>query len=289
MEVEQEVCAYCGRPRDEREIERGKAELEERALIERRRPRLLAAWGAGLLAALALYSARDLLSDLAASRYDAFMTEVRSVEGDGAPAARPPRPQPVEPPRAPPPRQPSIVWTSAPPPAATRAEPVLVVVRRPPPKPAPPPEPAAPRKLPPRVATPAPVPGEPTLPDQRRVYGVVYDLLTGAPVPSATIFVSGGASNGLPVGSQTTTDAAGHYRIDVPLDPPGGTALVSVKAAGYRDGEMTDADPPYLGRPPARRAEIAQNATDADLEPIPLFPSDPRTLVRLDIVLIPVK
>ena len=44
LELEQEVCSSCRRPRDEREIEEGRNRLSELALKQRRLPRIIAAW-----------------------------------------------------------------------------------------------------------------------------------------------------------------------------------------------------------------------------------------------------
>jgi hypothetical protein len=116
------------------------------------------------------------------------------------------------------------------------------------------------------------------------VYGVVYDIKTLKAVPEARVVIS--SRNGLPPSYTTTTDGRGHYRLDV-MDGPGSSLVVTATAPGYRPGSIEDQDPPYRERSERSRREFVEQTTDSDLEPFNFRCPPSRTLVALDLVLLP--
>ena len=114
----------------------------------------------------------------------------------------------------------------------------------------------------------------------RRVRGTVYDLATLRPVPGAAVFFSRDDRTAV----RTTTDLDGRYETDL-LKHEGWS--VSVKAENHRQGQLVDIDPPYRTRDAdARRAAVEQLADD-DLLSSPVRWSRKRSLVTLDLVVVP--
>ena len=115
-------------------------------------------------------------------------------------------------------------------------------------------------------------------------YGLVYDLETLRPINKAKVrFNTKGGSMG-----EAATDAAGHYRFDLPMNLV--SAQVSVSIAhppGYREGLLADQDPPLRERSPDARRLIMTETTDDDLEPVPLRFRETDEVLELDLVLIP--
>lgn len=134
------------------------------------------------------------------------------------------------------------------------------------------------------LAEPPPPPGEPPN-NMRRFYGVVYDLATLRPVAGAHVRLmhKGGAAI-----TTTNTNPAGHYSADVYLEDVERGVVVSVSAAGYREGQLEESGAPYRERPLDSRKKTAEETADADLSAL-LLPSGDSRAVPLDLVLLPSK
>jgi hypothetical protein len=143
-----------------------------------------------------------------------------------------------------------------------------------------PPKPPPPQDLPDAEA--APVPDAPGTAAITRVYGVVYNLVTKKPVGNAKLSFTDDAG----MGWYTSTDARGHYVVDLPLGSLQKEARLSAAADGYRPGQLEDADPPLRELPIDQRKRRADETLDSDLSPVRV-PEAPGRAVQYDLVLLP--
>lgn len=159
-------------------------------------------------------------------------------------------------------------------------------------QPAPPAEPAPPQPRrranaapPPSAYAALPEPEKPVLDmsvvvGQRRVYGVVYDLITAQPVPGAMVsFTEVATGNSF---FRFPVDQWGQYSALVPL----GALRVTVTAKGYRKGQLEDTGVDYRSHTVEARARRADETTESDLEEaaIPESASNP---LNMDFAILP--
>jgi hypothetical protein len=261
LPVHQEVCPACRRPRDQGEIDAGLDALREKAARRKRLPLKVLLWAGLAAAAWGAWTAREAvtrpLAGLRAqleSDYEKARTP-HAPEGPISPAAqavvgaiKTVRGEAAEAPR---PAQ------ASPAPAAATAD------QRPAVRPA---EPAEPQ------------------PVSRRVYGVVFDLLTARPVAGASVVFGEGTT----LESRTTTDSEGHYVVDLPYLPGERLALARVQAPGYA-GQLEDAEPTYLERTAAQRRTVFDELSPSDLEPPALRFGEGKHLFAYDMAAVPAK
>lgn len=278
MGLDEEVCPHCRRPRDELEIERGKQDLADAALRERRRPYVLAARAAAGLALLGLFLARHLIAGRARAVLSRGSAEIERYRDPDYIAGRPPgttKPAMAEEPPAPEP---------LPAPVRTPAAPAQPAFRPAPAAPAPPPaaptKPAAPAR---RKAGPAPVPVPPGNVSWV-FYGVVYDMATADAVAGAKVRVR---RDGESWGVTALSDQNGVYRVYVPRNFGEEVFLVEATAPGYRAGQVEDREPPWRESPEKERLEAMSELTGHDLDPIPRRPKEGDGLLGVDILLLP--
>jgi len=270
MALDQEICTACRRPRDAGEIQAGYDLVHQREARRRRRPRVAAAWALTAAAALLLFRQRQFFLAQADSWRAQFSQEIEKARDPGAS-----RPQTAAGAAA-------IELLGGPPaPHAAAAgahnqedAPTPRLSRAPPPPPAP---------APPRPARAAKKPEIP-LPGNIILYGVVYDLKTALVVPGAVVILR---SVGAPYGFNAATDEDGYYAIQLPLVNKTGNYIANVRAKGYRDGQLEDADPPYRERPEEKRLGTLSELSEQDLEPVPVRFKAEDEIVPLDLVLAP--
>lgn len=114
-----------------------------------------------------------------------------------------------------------------------------------------------------------------------RVFGVVYDLDTAAPIAGAAARFRGSGHNVW----GAVTDADGFYIVDIPR-PFFDEAIFAVfSAGGYREGQLEDSPSPYFERPAEMRRAVIEQLAPSDLEPLPVRSRLP--LLALDVVLVP--
>ncbi|MDX6770050.1 MAG: carboxypeptidase-like regulatory domain-containing protein, partial [Elusimicrobiota bacterium] len=129
-----------------------------------------------------------------------------------------------------------------------------------------------------------PEPPPPPFANQRRVYGVVYDLETLRPVAGARVLIAPRAGG---AGQEQVTDRDGHYLADLFREQFAAGQLVSVSAPGYRPGQLEESGSPYRERSLESRRATLEETTDSDLEPTLLKASDDGGLVPFDLVVLP--
>ena len=263
LELAQEVCPSCRRPRNADEIELGRREAA--ASYERRKalPLKLLGYATLLAAVAALYVNRTSLLAHAGRLRAGFDAELEKASD---PAGLSPRPTEtavaaMEQARA----------EAAATPTATPAAPAAT--------PAASPLPAAAA-----LAEPPPTPDAPPN-NMRRFYGVVYDLATLRPVARASVRISHKRGAAL---TTAITSPAGHYSVDVYLDDLERGVVMSASAVGYREGQLEESGAPYRERPLDSREKTAEETADADLSAL-LLPGGDSRAVPLDLVLLPSK
>lgn len=170
------------------------------------------------------------------------------------------------------------------PPAVAAAEAAVAAAPVAPPAPgaapkstAPTPPPEAPEA---EIAVPAIRPSDPE-PEFRRIFGVVYDMETLRPLKGAIILFREPRSNSL---WTATTDAAGHYTVDIPKTRIATGVVATIQAPHYRAAQVEDADPPYRSRERAERLAAAAEFSPVDLEPVPVRAGPAEETVLLDLV-----
>lgn len=146
-------------------------------------------------------------------------------------------------------------------------------------KPAAAPLPPAP-PAPPRVARRPPAPPEAAV-GLVRVFGVVYDLDTAAPISGAAIRIRGGGQDFW----ASSTDADGFYTVDIPAAYMQESLTAVFTAAGYREGQLEDSPASYFERPAEVRRAVIEQLAPSELEPLPVRSRQP--LLPLDVVLVP--
>lgn len=294
VELEQEVCTHCRTPRDDMEMEEGRALARNEELRQRQRPKRIAA---GVAAAVLLGSAwllRGVWTAPLVRVWSEFQAEVektrqpdhwlkgRSVSPLLAPVVLPAA-SPAAPPAETPARVPAQVAVSSFIYIQSSAPPAPYI---PPPHTEPPPPPAPPLALlppPPAPAPPQAVALHPPGPGEVRVHGTVYDLATRQPVKDANVRFE---SRRTDARWEAMTNSAGRY--DVILFKNHSDAItVMIEAPGYRKGLLEDRDPPYRERSQQAREDLIAETIDSDLEPVPLRHRESEQIVALDLVLVP--
>jgi hypothetical protein len=252
------------------ELEEGRALARKEELRLERRPKLIKAGIAAVILLCALWYNRRHVTEPLDKKWSEFEVEVEKTR---EPAHWLKDKQPIQ----------QVVIRGAPAPFSPyMSEPYLASGA---PQPSRPPDfkPAIPPREPsPAVA--APVPATPDMPTLRSWYGVVYDLITLQPLPSARIIIK---ENDRTV-TTTTTDLEGHYHLVMYRGPSNGQMSVTVEnPPGYREGVLEDRDPPLRERSPVDRKAVFDETTDNDLEPVPMRCPDSAQNVQLDLVLLP--
>jgi hypothetical protein len=281
VELDQEVCTNCRTPRDDMEMEEGRALVRKEELRLKRRPKLVAA----VLAAAALLAAAWLLRGLVLGpllvAWSDFQIEVEKTRQPShwvKPRVFPAPAGPADSSRV---AVSSFVFLTA-----SGAPPAHAAYAAPPPAIEPEPEPAKASAV---VATPLPViapPGDPALtlgPGEIRVHGTVYDLATARPVGNVMVRIQQVRGEAK---WETATNEAGHYQLGL-YKNAADAVTVMIEAPGYRKGLLEDKDPPYRERSAQARAEVIAETVDSDLEPVPLRYKDSERIIELDLVLVP--
>ncbi len=130
---------------------------------------------------------------------------------------------------------------------------------------------------------PAPAPAKPKGPPRKthwRFAGSVYDLATLSPVNGAEISFSREGAEPVSV----RTDDAGDFEADV--EKAEGWH-VSLRAPGYRDGQVLDVDPPYRSRDDEERRKALENLTEGDLAPAPVDGGKGGSKSQLSLIAVP--
>ncbi len=296
MGLDEEVCPHCRRPRDEREIERGKQALIDEESRLRNRPKVLALRSAALLAATVLFFSRHALYQAAAELKNRGSAEIERYSDPDFIAGRPPlatgpvldvpalAPDAKPSAEAPPPPSPRMVFT-----APSRPAPVMAPAAAAPAGPStasasPRPAHARAARARKRRAVLPPPPAAPSL-GQFLFYGIVFDMATAAPIARArvTIRLAAGEMDG-----STLTDENGYYEIRVAHRTSENSFFVEASAPGYREGQVEDHDPSWLEATDEARLTAMGELTGHDLDPIPRNPPDGDGLVSLDLLMLPV-
>lgn len=284
VELEQEVCSHCRTPRDDMEMEEGRALVRNEELRLKRRPKRIAAGVSAVVLLGSIWLLRGVWTPPLIDSWNRFQAEVEETrqpshwlkDKPALTAAAPPAVtfQPAR--TALPIAVSSFVYlnqSGASP--AHQAPPV-------PPEPAPGPAPEAPPPPSPPVAN-LPTPPRPLGPGEMRVQGTVYDLATIRPVGRATVKFE---APSIHAQWEALTDMAGRYEVHL-FKSPDDTVTVMIEAPGYRKGLLEDRDPPFRDRSPQARADIIAETIDSDLEAVPLRHRESERIVRLDLVLVP--
>jgi len=285
LELEEVICPHCRAPRDDMEIEEGRALIHKEELRRKRRPKIIAAGltAAGLL--MIVWLMRGFLTARMSVLWTQFQAEVEKTR------------EPSHWLKDSPPVAPAVV--SAPTPVVHAAYTVtqvavssFIYINEPAPSPEEsstrPPNPGSaetPPEPPAAVATIRPAPA-PTHPDSymRAGYGAVYDLLTLRPLPGVRIEFK--FKNG--PDNWAVTNADGHYYIDLEKRIRSSQILVSIqRIPGYRKGQLEDPDPPLRERTLDARKRVMAETTPFDLDPIPLRFKESDDIVEFNIVLVP--
>lgn len=268
MAVGVEVCPACRRPRSEDEVDAARAARGEHAASLRARRARLAVLGALAALSAGAYSQRQALRAAAGRAVAGLRAEFERVSN---PSGAKPASASAAVAAAQAARAESAVNAPAPP-AAEGSAPASAAAPPAPSEAAPDPGPVRPYEE----------PGSP-FPEQARVYGVVYDMVTLRPVhPARLLFRL--PNNGV---SEAATDAQGRYRIDLFISHLDEGVSVSVTAAGYREGQLEDGGQPYRMRTLKSRQGTIEETAPSDLEPLRVGRPDSRGLVPLDLVLLP--
>lgn len=292
VELEQEVCSHCRTPRDDMEMEEGRALVRNEELRQRQRPKRIAAGAAAAILLGSAWLLRGVWTAPLTRVWSEFQAEVEKtrqpdhwLKGRSSSPLLAPVVIPAASPSAVPapgtrlPSQVAVssfihIQSSAPPaPHAPPAQP------EPPPPPAPPLAilPPAPAAAPPAVTLHPPGPGE------VRVHGTVYDLATRQPVKDANVRFESRRSDAR---WEAMTNAAGRYEVNL-FKNTSDAITVMIEAPGYRKGLLEDRDPPYRERSQQAREDLIAETIDSDLEPVPLRHRESEQIVSLDLVLVP--
>ena len=109
-------------------------------------------------------------------------------------------------------------------------------------------------------------------------------MLSARVIEGARLFIIGDDINRW----QAVTNKHGHYHFDIPIqfiDRPEGV-IVRVEAAGYKAGQLEDADPPYRERTEEQRRSAFDELAPSDLQAPSIRSRRSATLVPFDFVLI---
>jgi hypothetical protein len=286
LELDEVVCPHCRTPRDDMEMEEGRALVQKEELRLKRRPKLIKAGVAVVVLLAAAWLLRARITDSLAAAWRDFAAEVAKTQepshwnmkrGPEPLAAVSSKPEVAIS---------SFIYLNTSSPSSEYA----AAAPDPDPAPASAPAPEAATHIPsPVVATPLPQPAAPPnptanpMPGELRVHGMVYDLKTKVPLQNVKIKFQQRQSGSI---WETTTDTRGHYQVGI-FKNIADLVTVMIEAPGYRKGLLEDQDPPYRERAPQSRADLIAETTDSDLEAVPLRYPDSAQIVKLDLVLIP--
>lgn len=284
--LEQEVCSHCRTPRDDMEMEEGRALVRREELRRRRRPKLIAAGAAAAVTLAAAWLLRGLILGPLLVAWSEFRIEVEKTRQpshwlkdrppllgpavSGAPSAAASIPAgrvAVS----------SFVYLAASGPADAPA-----------PGPAPAPDPETSRATAftptPLAAPDAPSDPAPALgPGELRVQGMVYDLATNRPLEGVKVRFQHRNSGAT---WEALTNPAGRYHVGL-YKNASDAIVVMIEAPGYRKGLLEDRDPPYRERSFQARKDVIAETTESDLEAVPLRHRESARIVDLDLVLVP--
>lgn len=295
VELEQEVCTHCRTPRDDMEMEEGRALVRNEELRQRQRPKRIAA---GMAAAVLLGSTwllRGVWTAPLTRAWNEFQAEVEKTRQpdywlkgrSSSPLLAPVGiPAPSQAASAPPLSSAasrfqaqvavsSFIYIQSSVPPAHLASPA---------QPEPPPVPAPPLAIAPPPAASAPaVMLHPPGPGEVRVHGTVYDLATRQPVKDVNVRFE---SRKTDARWDAMTNAAGRYEVNL-FKNASDAITVMIEAPGYRKGLLEDRDPPYRERSQQAREDLIAETIDSDLEPVPLRHRESEQIVALDLVVVP--
>lgn len=270
LTLDQEVCGHCRRPRDEFEIEEGRERVRQEALRRQERPRRMLRFAALFLiiggAAFAGWTRRaQFVSRVQKAKMD-FAAEVertRNLNGRDPGAVVGPA---------------EGLASSKP---AVAASSVVALGSSPASASAAPPAPPAP--VPDVVAATPPSP--PSSTSERRLYGIVYDLVTKKPIKAAVVRFD----NNSGMHWETTTDALGQYQLDIYRHFSPSVLTTRVSATGYRNGHIEDQFTGYYEQSEKSRLRLAADITDDELEPVPFDFAESADVLERNLVLVPEK
>lgn len=288
--LEEEICSHCRTPRDDMEMEEGRALVRREEARRKRRPKLIAAGvAAGVLLAAAWLLRGLVLGPLLVAWSD-FQIEVEKTRQPShwlkgkPPLVAPAAPASSAVSAAVPDSTgrvvvSSFVYLDPGGPAGARAE-----------APASDQPPAVdPAHASAFVQTPLAAPETPpdpalTLgPGELLVQGMVYDLATRRPVGGVRVKFQQRRGD---AAWAATTNAEGRYHVGVYKNATD-AIVVMIEAPGYRKGLLEDRDPPYRERSVQARTDLIAETTESDLEPVPLRHRESARTVDLDLVLVP--
>lgn len=284
LELDQEVCTLCRTPRDEKEIEAGRALVQEEELRRERRPRRIAVAAAAVALLATAWLLRGLVVGPLLVAWSDFRMEVEKTRQPshwvkGKPVL-PPAAAPS--PAAAPPAEvviSSFVYLN---PGAPASQPADAPVPEFASAPAPPkPPPVFNTVTPPAAA--ASLDDTPPQPGELHVKGRVYDLKTLKPLKHVTVRFFH-AQTGARWEALTNED--GRYKM-VFFGGERFGLTATIEAPGYRKGLLEDSDPPYHERSAQSRADFMSEVSDSDLEPVPLRHRASEQIVQFDLVVVP--
>lgn len=283
--LDEEICPHCRAPRDDMEMEEGRALVREHERRLKRRPKLIAAGFAIVLLLCLVWFARARIADACATAWRDFAAEIEKTRDPSRYAAAQPSSLAISGSSAGPAKLPdepaisSFVYlggAGSQTMAMTVSEPVIAGGT---------PESRAQTAVAPApalTATAAPVPPHPGG-QTRRFYGVIYDIDSLKPIGGAKIRFAPKSSDH---GWTAISDDQGRYQIDFSNGVDSGL-FVSAEVPGYSPGLLEDKDPPLLERTREARLAIMSELTEGDLDPIPLRFRESADLVEFNLIVVP--
>lgn len=287
--LDQEVCSHCRTPRDDMEMEEGRALVRNEELRQKRRPKLIAAGIAAAVFLTVAWLLRGLVLGPLMVAWSDFQIEVERTRHPSHWVKKPVYP-PAPVPSAPAPVTVSsfVYLNTGAPGTSYAAPPPQVPIQIPPQIPPQDPPQAPPLGLTAAPPSPPELPvqaesAEPPSPGELRIQGRVYDLRTNRPVKHVRVrFEQRNTGSKW----EAQTNEAGRYRLIVFKDTSE-DLVVMIEAPGYRKGLLEDKDPPYRDWTPGARAALMEETVDSDLEPVPLRYPRGEQIIDLDLVLVP--
>jgi hypothetical protein len=265
MELNQEICGLCLRPRDELEIEKGRDLVRARAETRKRRPYVIAR---RILAVAALYLAfhhRDIFFDRIAGLRAEYHRKAQEIQQtDGAPTSAAGA-YAVEVLGGPLPK-PAGGSTAGAPAAALPASPAS----------------DAPRPRPRSAAVPDLPVRRLDSPFQWALYGRVYNLISLLPVGNARLVLTVNDKDS----DIFVTDAEGRFSTRLTRLSQGGYEIHNI-SKDYLPFVFYEPDIPYAKLPLEERRELARNAQDDPMTPPSLSDIVGEESVRRDLFIAP--